>query len=257
LVEGSEEIAKQLSELREELIREMQAAVEEVEMTLEEDQPQLRTQYGPLLRQHAETGKQLQLLSFSIETCSIPPQDWVTLQVQPIQTLSPSILNRQELSEMPDMLSQEAKLKVSQLPPFSYSKEATLGARREPVVDSNGDVYIGEWINGQRHGQGRLLTADGGLMEGHWEKGLLHGKARDVHPSGDMYEGDYFKGMKQGFGRFEDLHRNNSYEGMWLNDKKHGKGIEQIEDGSIVDGHYENDFKSGFGVFRWGFRRAI
>eukprot|EP01034_Spumella_vulgaris_P039602 gene39602-48929_t len=34
----------------------------------------------------------------------------------------------------------------------------------------NGDVYVGGWQMGERHGQGKLTRADGTVQEGLWEK---------------------------------------------------------------------------------------
>ena len=155
-----------------------------------------------------------------------------------------------ELQEVPDLMTQEAKAKLAQLPPFDYSLKTAAGHLRGPIMLKNGSVYVGQWLHGRRTGKGRLYTADGGIMEGYWN-GVLHLKGREIHPSGDMYEGEYYEGLKQGHGVFEDLPRKNSYEGKWLGDKKHGRGIERIEDGSVYEGDFENDMKFGFGIFRW------
>jgi len=156
-----------------------------------------------------------------------------------------------ELTELPaDLLTSEAKEKLSQVQAFEFNLKVAAGHLRGPVKLKDGSVYVGQWVHGRRCGKGRLYTAEKGLMEGYWN-GLLHLKGREIHPTGDMYEGEYVEGKKQGYGRFEDLTRKNSYEGQWREDKKHGKGTEQIEDGSVYEGNFDNDQKSGFGVFKW------
>jgi hypothetical protein len=156
----------------------------------------------------------------------------------------------EELTEIPDLLSKEAKQKLEESPAFEYNLKVAAGHLRGPVKLKDGSVYVGQWLQGRRNGKGRLYTADGGLMEGYWN-GLLHLKGREIHSTGDMYEGGYSEGKKQGFGLFEDLSKKNSYEGEWMGDKKHGRGIEHIEDGSVFEGNFANDQKSGNGVFKW------
>jgi len=241
----------QLLGMRDELDREMQAAVEEVERTLAEDQPHTYSRYAPLLRQFAESARSLELISFSVQTCPITPQDWVVLHLHQIHEQSESVPETVQIELESVMLTNEAKLKQAQLPEFRYSRSVPVWELVEPIKLSDGSVYIGELRSGKRCGPGKLLIWEGGLMEGYWANDFLHGKGRYIYPIGDMYAGDYFEGEKQGFGRVEDLSGFNSYEGEWLHDKKHGKGIEHIEDGLVYEGQFENNTKSGLGVFKW------
>ena len=38
---------------------------------------------------------------------------------------------------------------------------------------ANGDVYIGEWQNNKRHGQGTTSYPDGGVDSGEWKRDKL------------------------------------------------------------------------------------
>ena len=38
---------------------------------------------------------------------------------------------------------------------------------------ANGDTYVGEFINGNRNGQGTRTNADGTIMKGIWKEGEL------------------------------------------------------------------------------------
>jgi len=38
---------------------------------------------------------------------------------------------------------------------------------------ANGDIYVGEFIDSKRHGQGTKTNADGSVMKGIWEEGGL------------------------------------------------------------------------------------
>eukprot|EP01114_Cavostelium_apophysatum_P014979 TRINITY_DN3999_c0_g2_i2.p1 TRINITY_DN3999_c0_g2~~TRINITY_DN3999_c0_g2_i2.p1 ORF type:complete len:442 (-),score=85.91 TRINITY_DN3999_c0_g2_i2:582-1907(-) len=64
-------------------------------------------------------------------------------------------------------------------------------------IFKNGNVYEGEWLDGLRHGYGRMLymtntnTLDSFVesFEGDWKKGKKHGTGIYVWSNGDIYEG--------------------------------------------------------------------
>lgn len=42
-----------------------------------------------------------------------------------------------------------------------------------PVVNAKGDVFVGQWRNGQRWGRGEFFWKDGNYYIGTWEKGQV------------------------------------------------------------------------------------
>lgn len=48
-------------------------------------------------------------------------------------------------------------------------------------------LYVGGFLNGLKHGRGRLLDKDGNLYEGQFEGGQKHGQGRIVFANGDLY----------------------------------------------------------------------
>ena len=38
---------------------------------------------------------------------------------------------------------------------------------------ANGRIYVGDWKNGKRHGQGTLSYPDGGIRKGIWSSNKL------------------------------------------------------------------------------------
>ena len=61
---------------------------------------------------------------------------------------------------------------------------------------SGGDetVYVGQWKDRDRHGQGTFTLENGSGIEGQWKYGELHGPALIKGADGTIYEGQ-FKGV--------------------------------------------------------------
>ena len=142
----------------------------------------------------------------------------------------------------------------------------------------NGDVYTGEFFNGNRHGHGTLVFHDGTEYVGEWECNLQHGIGTRRWNNGDCYTGQYQNGKRTGEGRFYYsngdmyigqwasgvMHGTGRYyyasgqrfEGIFINGKRQGKGKLQRTDGSLDVGVYINDVRRGIGV-RWSADRAM
>ena len=85
---------------------------------------------------------------------------------------------------------------------------------------SNGEWYEGEFLNGQRHGEG-----------------VYH------YPSGAYYEGQFVNGKRQGNGTFYYANKDR-YTGGFYDDFCDGRGIYYFSDGEIKTGRWEK------GVFK-------
>lgn len=158
----------------------------------------------------------------------------------------------------------------------------------------NGDVYIGNFVNGMRQGHGTLVFAssrsgndeggegggrgDGGEYVGEWQRNLMHGSGTWRYPNGEMYVGEYQQGKRQGEGRFyhangdlyvgswhnNQMHGRGRYyfatsglqfEGTFLRNKRNGKGKLQREDGTVEVFQYVNNERVGQGV-KWSADRS-
>jgi hypothetical protein len=102
-----------------------------------------------------------------------------------------------------------------------------------------GDVYLGEWSEGQFHGYGCYRHGPEGVSKG------------------NVYEGQYHQGSRQGSGVYKfKMHgkgpqRANSggvYLGEWLRGTFNGRGILTYGDDEQFAGEWEEDMKSGLGV---------
>ena len=73
-------------------------------------------------------------------------------------------------------------------------------------VYSNGN-YEGDWIKGNREGQGKYTFRDGSSYEGGWMNGLREGRGKYTFQDGNTYEGHWIKGIPKGVGKYVDSNR--------------------------------------------------
>ena len=106
----------------------------------------------------------------------------------------------------------------------------------------NKDIYEGEFKNDKREGNGKYIWENGEYYIGQWLNGNKHGMGIIYYKDGNIkYEGDFVNGNAEGNGKY--IYENgNYYIGQWLNDKFHGKGIKYYKNGNIL---YEGDFVNG------------
>jgi len=131
---------------------------------------------------------------------------------------------------------------------------------------SNGDVYKGEFKNGEKHGVGKLICNNGDVYEGEFENGKKHGVGKLICNNGDVYDGKFENGKKHGVGSICNsegyfiylngiesvegvIKLNNGYEykGEMLNLQPHGYGTARYIDGGAYEGNFKNGKNHGFG----------
>jgi len=107
-----------------------------------------------------------------------------------------------------------------------------LGGRRNGegcYISHDGKTrYVGQWLDGKRHGQGKLTYSSEGpsFYDGGWQAGQKHGYGKQLWPSGNCYEGEWKLGKMHGFGTM--FWKNGSsaeiYTGEWVENCPHGEG---------------------------------
>ena len=63
-------------------------------------------------------------------------------------------------------------------------------------------VYVGEEIDGKRHGQGTVTYSNGKKYVGEFKNGKKHGQGTQTWSDGDKYEGEHKDGKKDGQGTY-------------------------------------------------------
>ena len=135
---------------------------------------------------------------------------------------------------------------------------------------SNEILYEGDFVNGEKTGNGKIIFEDGTIYEGNLENGkfkgngkmiwkngyeyigefngpVLSGKGKLTGPEGDIYEGDFENNLFHGKGKYEFNKTGNEYEGDFQYGIKKGKGIFTCVNQYIYDGNWDNDLPCGVG----------
>ena len=115
------------------------------------------------------------------------------------------------------------------------------------MTHANEDVYEGNWLNNQPHGQGVYTWKDHGTYQGEFCEGKLAGFGRRVYVSGNVYEGGFKDNRKHGEGTMT-FKVGDKYEGHWENDQMHGLGKYTWRTGDYYEGHFVNDKRTGAGT---------
>lgn len=107
---------------------------------------------------------------------------------------------------------------------------------------ANGDIYRGSWKKNQKHGKGTMKFEERGFeYTGDWKDNRPHGRGVLSYTSGAKYTGDFKEGCFDGNGTltFDD---GSKYTGQWKECKKHGDGVLYKSDGTIAQkGKWEED----------------
>ncbi|MDR1329428.1 MAG: hypothetical protein LBK23_07500 [Oscillospiraceae bacterium] len=121
----------------------------------------------------------------------------------------------------------------------------------EYTTDDDDDLvrtYTGDWKNGLRNGQGKLVYSDGEWYEGEWVDDKSHGQGKYVHSDGSWYEGEWANNEANGRGRTH-YADGSEYVGEFADDAHHGQGKYVNSDGSWYDGEWADNKFNGQGTF--------
>ncbi len=100
------------------------------------------------------------------------------------------------------------------------------------IINSNGDVYFGEFSKGIPNGQGRYEYANGAKYFGEIKFSKRHGKGISIYSDGDSYIGEYKDNNRNGKGTL--IYSNgDKYIGEFKDELKHGDGILFYIDGRV------------------------
>lgn len=109
-----------------------------------------------------------------------------------------------------------------------------------------GNVYKGEWKDDLFHGKGRLKYCTGGVCYGTWDAGRQSGLCKFKQADGTVGLGYWVNGVRQGYGTIIWPNKD-SYQGNWKRDRWHGLGRLTCHSGLIYVGHFDKNTFHGVG----------
>lgn len=115
--------------------------------------------------------------------------------------------------------------------PVDGAKEVPTDSRGDvhgmaKVSYPNGNVYIGQYQHGLKHGHGTWTAAEGHAYIGEWQHGKMQGQGKYTYPDGNFELGFYVAGEDSG----EGVRFTKDRQKAWLmKDGKEGRELSQSE----------------------------
>ncbi|OMJ80214.1 hypothetical protein SteCoe_19575 [Stentor coeruleus] len=109
---------------------------------------------------------------------------------------------------------------------------------------NSSQIYEGFFIQGERHGFGRLIDLCNEVYTGNWTRGIKQGFGVFIKP-GAQYSGDWEENNFNGLGIL--ITDEIDYEGEWRNNFQHGKGVLKHSDENVYKGEFSNGKIEGIG----------
>jgi ankyrin repeat protein len=117
-----------------------------------------------------------------------------------------------------------------------------------PLLDiSTGVTYSGQFRNGKRFGQGKLVRPGGFTYEGEWKNDMMSGTGTLHQNNGDVYHGSFSFDLKSGHG-VQHFHDGSEYDGEWKGNTMSGVGAMRYPDGRIYLGGWNAGKMAGDGA---------
>ena len=117
------------------------------------------------------------------------------------------------------------------------------------VLLQRGRIYQGSYLNGKKHGFGRLITPLGRIYEGFWKMGKKHGFGVFTSES-EEYCGDWSLNLYHGLGIL--TNSKGTYDGEFIFGVCEGKAILYFPDNKQFQGDFKNGVPHGFGNLKFG-----
>ena len=98
---------------------------------------------------------------------------------------------------------------------YSYNLEKKVGNSEIKTIHySNGDKFMGDILNGKKHGRGIYTWANGSEYNGEWYDDRQQGHGSFTYTTGSKYVGEFARGMKHGLGTMMMI-GGKRYSGEW------------------------------------------
>ena len=116
------------------------------------------------------------------------------------------------------------------------------------VRGGSGDEYVGDFKDGNKHGQGSMTYGSGDKYDGQWVKGTKTGKGTYLFADGNRYSGMWRNDRMEGVKGTYTFSSGDTYEGEMLNDSPHGLGVSLYANGNRYEGAFKMGVPCGLGT---------
>ncbi len=183
---------------------------------------------------------------------SLPQESQVRHEVSLLEEKTEALHEESQRQEVPAAVSD--KLQEITYTDGKYVGEIVNGKRHGKGVmyyidedKYNRVKYDGEWKDDKRHGHGVLIWKNGEKYDGEFKNGQFTGNAVHYYANGDRYEGEFINGKRNGHGVMT-WKNGDKYDGEQKDSARHGKGVYYFANGDRYEGDFENGKISGKGV---------
>mmetsp|Transcript_32842 Transcript_32842/g.49538 ORF Transcript_32842/g.49538 Transcript_32842/m.49538 type:complete len:613 (+) Transcript_32842:162-2000(+) len=110
----------------------------------------------------------------------------------------------------------------------------------------DGSIYDGPIKNGLMNGDATFFDSfNDSRYVGTFLEGVKHGEGKEYYRDGSVYSGKFINGWREGLGELHDSKGQLFYKGEWKRDYIHGKGLCKFDKTFPCPGLYEGEFKHG------------
>uniref|UniRef100_K3WMS2 MORN repeat-containing protein n=1 Tax=Globisporangium ultimum (strain ATCC 200006 / CBS 805.95 / DAOM BR144) TaxID=431595 RepID=K3WMS2_GLOUD len=110
--------------------------------------------------------------------------------------------------------------------------------------------YEGAYVDGAKHGLGKMLFPNGDTCHGEWKQDKMHGDGSYMYANGDIFSGKFDSGIRVGKGTYEFAIDKSLLVGNWAdNSITDGKWI--FKDGGSYIGRFEGGKPIGNCMFKF------
>ena len=117
-------------------------------------------------------------------------------------------------------------------------------------TNSDGNKYVGEFKDGEYHGQGTFTFPDGAKFVGEFKDGDFNGQGTLIFPEGEKYVGEFKDWDFNGQGTFT-WPDGKKYVGEFKDGDFHGQGTYTWPDGKKYVGEFKDGKENGQGTYTW------
>jgi hypothetical protein len=169
------------------------------------------------------------------EVTKITEQDYQTI-LDDFPNIKSILKSKENSLSFRNPSSSENNKDLIELPPIKISSSGNIT-----------EYYKGQANkDGERSGEGELLTSDGNYYKGGFSHNAFNGKGIFINDKGNVFEGNWENGQSKGEGEYS-LSSGHRYKGNFENNMKNGKGEETYPDGTKYIGEFVNNEKHGKG----------